>query len=183
MAHRRIRGLRWARSVGRPEGLPKARPKGCKLDGLYYERSLASALPWAISGAWFEFEDSNGHGWCQTDLLFGQRDGDRRELWCLEAKLSLVEDGFDQLELLYLPILRHCYKVPVFGVQVTKALRGAGRSWQRPPIVSASLGDAMHQARQGRRVAWHWLNDSVVGAQIEAFGKGRLDSEARAASN
>lgn len=183
MAHRRIRGLRFAQSIARPEGLPAARPRGCKLDGLYYERQVAKAVPWAIPGAWFEFTDLNGHGKCQTDLIFGYRAGDVRELFCLEVKLSLVEDGFDQLELLYLPVLRHCYQVPTYGIQVTKNLRGAGRAWGKPPIICSSLGDAMHQARQGKRVAWHWLGADIVGTLVTPFGRRPLDTEMEVASS
>lgn len=151
MAHRVVRGLQWARFAEKaPFGTPRG--KGAKALGLRYERLLAKALPSAVHGAWFEFQDSNGRGFCQPDLLtqLGET------LVVLEAKYSWVPEGQTQIEYLYKPVLEKVYEKRVIGIVVCKTLRPGviGR------IVS-TLDDALSSALNGEVTVLHW---QAVGA-------------------
>jgi hypothetical protein len=145
MSHRKVVGLKWARLGEGPE-LPIRRPRGAKALGLRYERALARALPGAIHGQWWEYEDLNGHGWCQTDLIL--RVGSN--IVVLEAKYSWVEKGHEQMEELYFPVVEEALGTWPLGVQVCKNLRQGARH------VSSTLEQSIDQARVGRSVL-HWL--------------------------
>ena len=145
---RRVTGLRWARRLEeRPAGLPIGRPRGKKRAGVQYERQLAGALPNARHGLWWEFEDRYGKGICQTDLvmLVGQA------TVVLEAKLTWTEDAWDQLEGLYLPVVRMAMAGRVVGVQVCKNLLPQAK-W-----VSVGLEEAVLNALADRRATLHWM--------------------------
>lgn len=145
MTHRKVVGLRWAR-LGDGPSLPMRRPRGAKALGIRYERALARALPSAIHGQWWEYEDLNGHGWCQTDLilLVGS------EIVVLEAKYSWVEKGHEQMEELYLPVVSMALGQTPLAIQVCKNLRYGARH------VSPDLASALALARRSRSVL-HWL--------------------------
>lgn len=146
---RQISGLKWAeraeRAVhGRPRGL-----KGAKGMGLAYERLLANALPGGEAGVWWKYEDKNGWGACQTDLvLVGMR-----SVLVLEAKYTWTEDAFAQLEGLYRPVVEMAAGKPVICVQVCRNLRaesGLG-------LVFGDLAEAVKAAKQsGVLVTLHW---------------------------
>ncbi len=151
-----VSGLQWAKACSRPACIPKSRPRGKKAAGLRYERSLASALPWATHGQWFEFEDYKGHGWCQPDVFF-ELSG---HIFVLEAKYTWTEAGFRQIEGLYAPVLRNAFRKPVHGVQVCKVLVPEMGGSQ----VYRSLTDACDGAAAGGKVVLHW-----IGAGLEPF--------------
>jgi len=150
---RRIEGLLWARPAQRPAGMPFGRPRGAKAQGLRYERLLAQALPSAKHGQWFEFEDANGRGVCQTDLLLG-RNG---RCVVLECKYTWTPDGHQQLERLYLPVVQMALQRPVVGVVAAKKL-----VMGLPVQVASDLDEAMRIAMEGRRVVWHWTGVPVM---------------------
>lgn len=156
MSHRVIRGLKWARSGTGPE-LPTRRPRGAKALGIRYERALARALPAAQHGQWWEFEDSAGHGWCQTDLI-GEFGG---QVVILEAKYSWVEKGHEQMEQLYAPVVEMATGRAPLMVQVCKNLRQGVRH------VSGDLEAAIAKARSGRSVL-HWLGVGPLFAQPQS---------------
>jgi len=108
----------WARPCPRPP-IPKTRPRGAKADGLRYEKLVAKAIPEAKHGPWYEFQDINGRGYCQPDLVVVQREG----VLVLECKLSNYFEGLQQIERLYKPVLFAAYKRPVYGIVVVKSLR------------------------------------------------------------
>lgn len=145
MSHRIVKGLKWAR-IGEGPELPLRRPRGAKALGLRYERALARALPGAIHGQWWEYEDLNGHGWCQSDLIM--RVG--AELVVLEAKYSWVEKGHEQMEELYMPVIEAALGQRPLGIEVCKNLRYGVRH------VNSDLDKAIAQARVSRSVL-HWL--------------------------
>lgn len=157
---RQIDALAWARPCQRPIGIPVGRPRGAKLAGIRYERSLANALPAAKHGQWFEFEDWNGRGFCQPDLLLGC-DG---ICWVLEVKYSWTIDGHRQLEGLYLPVVARAIDRPVHGLVVCRRLTEGMKGVR----VARSLDEARHLVMGGCRVAWHWLGTSQVEQQIAA---------------
>ena len=148
MSHRVIKGLRWSRPCARPSCIPQSRPRGAKGKGLTYERKLAKRLTELNHGQWFEFEDSNGHGYCQTDFIAASQG----VLYVLECKYTWVIQGHLQIEQLYLPVLQAAQALPVFGFVVCKNLTS-----QMPKLqIAASIGEAQELAQVGRTV-WHWL--------------------------
>ena len=155
MAVRQIKGLRWARRLaGRPSCIPQGRPRlACKKAGLRYEAALAAALPQAAHGVWWEFEDAEGHGYCQTDLLW-QRQGLPPVV--LEAKLSWVAVGHLQLEQLYGPVVEMALGQQPKLVLVTRRLTSGAVGCH----VSYDLQSAL--VAPGRSVLL-WLGKSALG--------------------
>lgn len=154
--HRVVEGLKWAeRRLEGPWGTRGSRPRGAKALGVTYEKALAKALPDALRGVWWEFEDANGGGWCQTDLLLEGRE----TTLVLEAKLSWVMQGHSQLELLYKPVLELALGKPVLGVVVCKTLRSG-----MPASVSitSDLPSALALARSARRPVLHWIGNGPL---------------------
>ena len=116
---RQINRLSWAKqSPSRPPGIGVTRARGAKAAGVRYERLLAKAVPKAQAGVWWEFVDSAGHGWCQTDLVLIGRDG----ALVLEAKYTATDRAWEQLEGLYLPVVSAALGRPCWGVQVCRVL-------------------------------------------------------------
>lgn len=146
-----ISGLVWAKPVARPSCIPTARPrKKCKLAGLKYEKSLAGALPQAIHGQWFQFQDRNGLGHCQTDLLLDCKLG----IVVLESKYTWTEAGHKQVEKLYLPVLAKAYPGRnVLGIVVCKVLT---RDTPRGEVCQ-DLDSAIKRAFCGGRTVLHWI--------------------------
>lgn len=165
---RQVNSLQWA-SPQANGPFPAKRPgnRGAKAAGLRYERALAKALPSARHGQWFEFRDWNGHGWCQPDLLLPVGDQD---LVVLEAKYTWTEEGFAQLNGLYLPIVRHCTSKVVSGVLVCKVLVPGHRG-----VVTSSLWDAIGLARTGTpMVTLHWPGFGSLDTRYRAQAPGPL---------
>lgn len=155
MAFRIIDGLKWASKCERPSCIPEARPgRGPKGMGIRYERALSWALPEAVHGQWFEFEDSRGLGYCQTDLLLEQ--GPSRVL-CLECKYTWTPIGHMQLERLYRPVVEEALGREFFGVQVCKVLMP---ETARQARIVSRLEDVRELAGLARCV-WHWLGTGV----------------------
>ena len=113
-----IEGLVWAKPCERPKGLPVARLRGTRAQGVAYERALAKALPKATYGQWFAFVDQNGPGYCQVDLF--QPSGEA--LLVLECKLRWTLEGHQQVSYLYKPVLEAAYGKRAFGGVVCKIL-------------------------------------------------------------
>lgn len=114
---RKIEGLRWAKSCARPKCIPRSRPRGVRALGKRYEAAVAKQLKGqGVAGQWFEFEDDNGHGYCQVDFLL------KEEKAVLEVKLTEVEAARQELRDLYIPVLRYIYGPLVRGVVVARHL-------------------------------------------------------------
>jgi hypothetical protein len=157
--HRVVEGLRWARPCARPACIPHGRPRGVKALGVSYERRVGAAVvarlgPASVrSGQWFEFEDANGHGWCQVDVL--ARLGDLVAV--LECKLADVAGAQGQLRELYLPVVALATRRPVVGVVVVRHLeRGA-----QVPRVCTSLREALTCAA-GAPSVLHWIGKGQI---------------------
>lgn len=148
MSFRVIRHLSWALPCDRPKCIPKGRPRGAKKQGVLYERALAAELgaDWR-HGQWFEYEDQNGHGYCQVDFL--RRTSDATVV--LEAKLSWLPEAHQQISHLYGPVLEWIWGVPVIGVVVAKRLVPGMNA-----AIAHNLPTALEAARAVSRVALHW---------------------------
>lgn len=146
-SHRKITGLKWARPCSRPNSIPVGRPRGAKAAGLRYERALASAVPNATHGQWFEFEDANGRGHCQPDLILFFDS----IVIVLESKYTWTLAGHRQIEELYIPVLQEVYRRKVYGGVVCKVLT---------PIcdarISSDLETFIAEIKFGRAVL-HWI--------------------------
>jgi hypothetical protein len=151
--HRIVQGLYTAKRCERPSSIPVGRPRGAKAQGLRYERALASSLPTAIHGQWFEFRDANGPGWCQTDLLLTVDD----YVVVLESKYTWTAVGHSQVELLYKPVLQMALRKQVLGIVVCKVLTNG----MNGIAVTGNLAEAIELSKT-ERVALHWLGKSEL---------------------
>lgn len=146
---RTVQGLKWAKAIERPKCIPVGRARGAKAQGLRYERSLAKALPCAKHGQWFEFEDRNGRGFCQVDLMLQLLSG----ILILEAKYTWTAEGHLQIEELYSPVVSAAWGMPVAGLVVCKKLLPG-----MPGVsVAGDLDTALHYIARGQRTVLHWL--------------------------
>lgn len=110
--HRVVSGLKWARPLEEkewPRGIPKRnRLRGSKQDGLAFEKAVHKALLiesyFPMKSKWFEYEDDNGHGYCQTDLIIPP--------FIIECKLSDAINGRLQLSELYIPVIKLALGIP-----------------------------------------------------------------------
>lgn len=121
--HRVIANLAFAQASERPNNMPISRARGTKQLGLKYERAFAKALhpffPRSIlAGQWFRFTDSNGNGFCQTDILVRTP----HECIIFECKLTDTARGRSQLIGLYFPVVGRCFELPTRGVVVARHL-------------------------------------------------------------
>lgn len=117
---RRIEGIRRAKALPeKPACIPASRPRGAKAAGLRFERALAKSLKGSMHGQWLEFEDRNGFGYCQVDVLFSMLP---RFMVVIECKYTLVPGAHSKLVSLYLPVVEEAFGCPVAGVVVVKNL-------------------------------------------------------------
>lgn len=115
-----IQGLRWVKRLpSRPDCIPASRPRGAKAAGLRFERELAKALPTSIHAAWFEFEDRNGPGYCQTDIIHILHPNFAA---VIEVKYTLVPGAHSKLLNLYIPIVSLAFDTEAVGVVAVKNL-------------------------------------------------------------
>lgn len=117
MSHRLISGLLWARPAEKAP-FRQGKGRGAKAAGLRYERALARSLPGGWHGHWYEFEDRNGRGFCQPDLVLVWKG----RLVVLEAKYTWVAEAHSQIERLYRPVLEMAHGHGVGGVVVCRGL-------------------------------------------------------------
>ncbi len=144
---RQIEGLRWAKELPtRPACVPIGRPRGQKAWGIRYERSVGAELPdGSRMGIWFEFQDSNGRGFCQVDGLVPMGLGC---VGVLEIKYTWTQSAFDELRWLYLPVVAFALGVRVKGVQVCKVLTPQAQ-WVSGDLKGALAGAGL--------ATWHCL--------------------------
>lgn len=111
----------------KPPSLKPKKLKGARAKGKTYERKVGKKLAYRAdklnielrSQEWIEYEDTNGYGYCQPDYYFICNGF----IILAECKLTYTEQAFNQMTQLYMPVLKHIYKVPVIPVQVFKNLR------------------------------------------------------------
>lgn len=92
-------------------------------------------------GQWIEYQDINGLGYAQPDIYILQDD----RILLLEAKLTQTQNGWDQMEELYEPLLHFIYGLPVYQCLVCQNLR-----WN-----PERLADAVEEL--GHNATWHFL--------------------------
>lgn len=162
MTIRMVKGLKWARPTTRPGCILIGRPRGAKRAGVKYERDLAIAMPHLVHGQWFEFEDLNGHGYCQVDFLWHYGD---ESVGILESKYTWTEDGHRQIERLYRPVLEGAGWRNIWGIVVCKKLIPNMGS-----VHSTDVEIAITRAKEGKRSTWCWIGGFVPQPRFGAFG-------------
>src|SRR5882724_3735460 len=162
--HRVIRGLIWARACDRPSSIPQGRPRGAKRRGISYESALAAHLTFAKHGQWFEFQDLNGRGYCQVDLLCETPEQDwitthprNRLVDVLEVKYSWVPEAHSQIEQLYRPVVERALGATVLPIVVCKNIVGLPGGIE----IADSYWRAHQLAKVGKLVVWHWLGSQI----------------------
>lgn len=117
---RTISNLKSASALAeRPSCIPASRPRGAKAAGLRLERAISDALPGGLHGQWFAFEDENGPGFCQPDIIYPFLPD---FFAVIEIKYTLVPGAHQKLSNLYLPVVSHALKAPAAGVVIVKNL-------------------------------------------------------------
>lgn len=152
MGSRIISELKWARKLdSRPVCIPIGRPRGAKLAGVRYENELASHLATFLHGVWWEFEDANGRGFCQTDLIRHTP----RDTVLLECKYTWTSTAERQLLDLYVPVVSLALRIPqsqIVPIVVCKKL--VPQTMLR--IIHSSLESALEEETRHPRL-WHHL--------------------------
>lgn len=154
---RRIQGLQEACLYpGRPANIPKGKPRGKKARGLSYEAKVGEILQrWSARGElygavrcgqWFAYRDIRGAGFCQPDILIIQP----TLVIIVESKYTQTESAFAQLNLLYRPVVQHCFKRPVRVVQVCHNLIG-------PPAHPVKCPTELGPDSPDLEYTWHFL--------------------------
>ncbi len=152
MSHRVVKGLKWARLDDVGPGFSASRARGAKRAGLKYEKDLAKAFgPKAAHGRWIKFEDQNGIGFAQPDILYPNG----KELFIVESKYTWVPEAHTQIALLYQPLLECIYAdAKIFGIVACKVLTQFGAAKR---VVCSDMDQAMNFARGGEVPILHWI--------------------------
>lgn len=120
LQHRHILGLRRAEALSeKPSCIPQSRPRGAKAAGIRFEKAVFEALSGGIRGQWFSYEDENGPGLCQPDILYPFLPD---FFAVIEVKYTLVPGAHQKLSNLYLPVASRALQAPCAGVVVVKNL-------------------------------------------------------------
>lgn len=164
---RKIKGLVSAEFATTPPFPAPRRLKGSKAAGLAYERKFGKALPDLLrdspfgehkiqGGRWLEFEDSAGKGFAQPDFFLLPPGGDVLAPdfgLIFENKLSINTRGWYQLEKLYLPLLRHIYRIDFKLVLVCKNLRPGFSEYPILDVIQPLTRDLPQKS------IWHWMGN------------------------
>lgn len=150
--HRVVKGLRWASLDPVGPGFSPKRARGAKRAGIKYEQSLAEAFgARAKHGQWIKFEDSNGLGFAQPDILYPLGD----TLFIIESKYTWVPEATSQISLLYRPLLECIYPTAkIEGIVACKVLTAFGATRQ---VVCSDMDQAIALARGGQMPILHWI--------------------------
>ncbi len=127
---RQIRNLKWAALADRNPFPGPARLTGSRAQGIAFQNKVASLLQNRIDqkllegkllcDLWLMFEDEAGNGFAQPDMFLLEP----KRIVCLECKLTQNPVAWQQLNLLYRPLLLHMFPGREFlGVQVFKHAR------------------------------------------------------------
>ena len=121
-----------------------SRLHGAPLRGKQYEARIGRYLGEVDLGRlfaaqWIHFVDANGAGYAQPDYFFVRRG----RVLCLECKLTQTSAAWDQLRLLYAPLLRKLFARRVDCVQVCKNL-----------VINERVVYDIKEAKDGD--TWHW---------------------------
>ena len=130
--------------------------KGSRGKGLTYETHVGRTIrDWITrgeiigtlyEGQWFYFEDNNGYGYCQTDILLETNSF----IFILECKLTYTSWAWQQLRRLYKPVVEKVFNKPSITIQVCKNIHYI------PGGMIESLAQVMDNPKDGL-LTWHFL--------------------------
>lgn len=128
---RKVLGLRNA-SLALSEPFPKTKQTGSRAKGMAYQRKVSRFFQQEMAlirkrklldvkrkgeifypERWIMFEDANGPGYAQPDLFIHTGEN----ILVVECKLTRV-GAWEQIALLYWPLLWRIFRVPLAGVEV-----------------------------------------------------------------
>ena len=126
---RKVRGLRWAQLQKNSPFAP-TKPRASALRrGLAFEKNVGRHLLRLMDsgelvgdlrlGQWIVFSDDFGVSHAQPDAYLLTT----HLVLLMECKLTQSDAAEDQMRLLYVPLLKHLYELPVVCLQVCKNLR------------------------------------------------------------
>lgn len=136
---------------------------------LLKDLNAQTALPLLMYfGLWISYVDKNGTGIAQPDIILLEGrpgvqpyDGPLRMWWAqpekvghitlIECKLTQLENGYAQMEELYVPLLQFLFpSVPIARVQACK--------WADPDVEPGELVSELSEVPMGcKRATWHYL--------------------------
>ena len=154
---RQIENLYWAEWASRS---PHSKEKltGIQAQGIKYEKKAGREVTrfFADQGAeikvgpWIKFEDENGPGYAQPDILVIFEE----LVWIIECKLTYHPYALLQLQGLYQPLLKNLHKgVPQIHIVCCHNLTETEPGLFPPTI--ATLHEVMEQ--DSEYYIWHWL--------------------------
>lgn len=155
-SHRIVDSIFAATPCKKPDCIPTQHPtrtRGARRLGHKYEEAFAKALEakfpsCVLSGQWFQFNDRNGKGHCQTDVILRAA----RTNIIFECKLTDVDAARSQLSHLYFPVVERALGKPVLGIVVTRHLSKETQT----ALVVDNLHDAVLLAKAGKLPTLHW---------------------------
>ena len=148
--HRVIKGLKWVEDPAtnyEPDGWPPPRKSKARYvkAGLLFQDQVSRYMvarygARVLVGPWIRFEDENGPGLAQPDIIFSR--ADQLGIVVIECKLSYTpRKAKSQVMDLYVPLLEHLYLgEPISGVQVCRRLT---RSAKKDKNLLSSLDEVL----------------------------------------
>lgn len=132
---RLLSNLRTVKVVDKAPGfLTRGRRSASQAAGIYYERKVAEYFEAhfgedkVIHGPWLHFEDDEGHGWCQPDLIVWPPHR-TKIIWVGECKLKASKEAEERLINMYIPCVSMLYpKHKIVGVQFCRHLKGISQT-------------------------------------------------------
>lgn len=156
-----IVGLQGAWPIKRPDFVKKGATRGAKAQGLRYEKSVFQATAKnyrrAAHGQWFSFEDMNGPGLCQPDILI---EISKSSVFVLECKLTDTDEALFQIRHLYIPVVETALDVKVAGAVVCKNLRSCSKMDNIVPDIASAIGFCAANPREIPII--HWLGNTLL---------------------
>lgn len=154
---RRVRGLRWAQLQAKSP-FPKTRLRSSSMKkGLAFEKNVGRHLLRMVDrgelagslrlGQWIVFSDDFGVSHAQPDIYLLTT----KLVLLMECKLTQSDAAEDQMRLLYVPLLKHLYDMPVVCLQICKNLRYV------PNLLVNGPEDLVDKART-KMHTWHFYD-------------------------
>lgn len=163
-SHRQIYGLQSAAALlEKPACIPQGRPRGAKAAGIRFEKSVFEALPGGIRGQWFQYEDVNGTGYCQPDIIYPFLPD---FFAIIEVKYTLVPGAHQKLSQLYIPVAEKALKCPCAGVVIVKNLDPRYRRGKIYTDLATAAEIAFHR---GFPTLVQWAGQNLI-RQSDTFG-------------
>jgi hypothetical protein len=122
-----LRACEWRapRKAARPKGLGAAARAGIKYEAEFADHLLENSKGYVRIGPWIYFEDANGWGYCQPDMVLNSWE----RIYLFECKLSFTyRRAYKEMRDLYKPLLHELFGgAPITCVQVCRHLKPSAK--------------------------------------------------------